>query len=127
MFLCEFYETSKNTFSTEHLQTTASDLDMLGRDIFHIKISYLTAKMLLIINTNAWKLSVFGVILVRIFLHLDWIRRNTKYCAIVVFFSIPARKWFITWNIWSNKNEQVSQLSTFFNPFAPTALFLTAP
>ena len=25
--------------------------------------------------SSAWKLSVFGVILVRIFLHLDWIRR----------------------------------------------------
>ena len=36
-------------------------------------------------NTNGvtvWKVSVFGVILVRTFLHLDWIRRDTLYLSI---------------------------------------------
>ena len=30
----------------------------------------------------AWKASVFGVILVRIFRHLDWIRRDTPYLSV---------------------------------------------
>ena len=29
--------------------------------------------------TFAWKVSIVGVILVRIFLHLDWVRRDTPY------------------------------------------------
>ena len=33
-------------------------------------------------NNTAWKVSVFGVILVRIFQHSDWIRRDTKYLSI---------------------------------------------
>ena len=32
-----------------------------------------------LIITTAWKVSVFGVFLVRIFPHLDWIRRDTPY------------------------------------------------
>ena len=31
---------------------------------------------------TAWKLPVFGIILVRIFPHLDWIRRNTSYLSV---------------------------------------------
>ena len=30
-------------------------------------------------TSTAWKLSVFGVILVRIFPHSEWIRRDTEY------------------------------------------------
>ena len=30
----------------------------------------------------AWKVPIFGVILVRIFPHLDWIRRNTSYLSV---------------------------------------------
>ena len=30
------------------------------------------------LSTTAWKVPVFGVILVRIFPHLDWIQRNTR-------------------------------------------------
>ena len=33
---------------------------------------------------TAWKVSVFGVILVRIFSHLDWIRRDTEYLYYLV-------------------------------------------
>ena len=31
---------------------------------------------------TAWQVSVFGVILVRIFLHSDWIRRDTPYLSV---------------------------------------------
>ena len=34
-------------------------------------------------NTHtAWRVSIFGVILVRIFPHLDWIRRDTPYFSV---------------------------------------------
>ena len=42
-----------------------------------------------LIITPAWKVSVFGVFLVRIFPHLDWIRKDTPYLSI---FSPNARK-----------------------------------
>ena len=32
--------------------------------------------------TTAWKVSVFGVILVRIFPHLDWIQRDASYLSV---------------------------------------------
>ena len=38
----------------------------------------------------AWKVSVFGVFLVRNFLHSDWIRRGTVYLSV---FSLNARKY----------------------------------
>ena len=31
----------------------------------------------------AWKVSVFGLFLVRIFLHTDWIRRDTPYLSVL--------------------------------------------
>ena len=34
------------------------------------------------LNITVWKVSVFRVILVRIFLHLDWIRRDTPYLSV---------------------------------------------
>ena len=34
------------------------------------------------VHITAWKVSVFGVILVRIFPHLDWIRRDTEYLPV---------------------------------------------
>ena len=33
-------------------------------------------------KSTAWKVSVFGVILVRIFTHLDWIWRDTEYFSV---------------------------------------------
>ena len=33
-------------------------------------------------STHCVKVSIFGVILVRIFLHLDWIRRDTPYLSV---------------------------------------------
>ena len=33
-------------------------------------------------KTTAWKVSVFGVFLVRIFPHSDWIRRDTEYLLV---------------------------------------------
>ena len=33
-------------------------------------------------DSTTWKVSVFGVILVRIFLHLDWIQRDTLYPSV---------------------------------------------
>ena len=43
---------------------------------------------------TTWKVSVFGVILVRIFSHLDWIRRNTEYLSV---FSLNAGKYGPEW------------------------------
>ena len=47
---------------------------------------YITKSMHIYLYTHlihtAWKLSVFKVFLVRIFPHLDWIRRNTSYFSI---------------------------------------------
>ena len=43
------------------------------------------------INCTALKVSVFGVILVRIFPYLDWIRRDTRYLSV---FSPNAGKYF---------------------------------
>ena len=34
------------------------------------------------VHITAWKVSVFGVILVRIFPHFDWIRRDTEYLSV---------------------------------------------
>ena len=31
---------------------------------------------------NAWKVSAFGVIIIRIFPHSEWIRRDTKYLSV---------------------------------------------
>ena len=33
-------------------------------------------------NSTVWKASVFGVFLVRVFLHSDWIRKDTPYLSI---------------------------------------------
>ena len=35
-----------------------------------------------ILTITAWKVSVFGVILIRIFAYSDWIRRDTEYQSI---------------------------------------------
>ena len=43
------------------------------------KVALMTSFPLLL---TAWKVSVFGFILVRIFLHSDWIRRDTQYLRI---------------------------------------------
>ena len=43
---------------------------------------------------TTWKVSVFGVILVRIFSHLDWIRGNTEYLSV---FSLNAGKYGPEW------------------------------
>ena len=40
----------------------------------------------LILLLTAWKVSVFGVILVHIFPHLDWIRRDTEYLSLMKVF-----------------------------------------
>ena len=37
----------------------------------------------ILIPYTAWKVSIFGVILVRIFPHLDWIRRDTQYLSVL--------------------------------------------
>ena len=34
------------------------------------------------LTVTAWKVSVFGVFLVSIFLHLDWIQRHTEYLSV---------------------------------------------
>ena len=60
---------SKNTFFTEHVSGTAS------WEEFMIK----SAK---VISDKALKVSVFGIILVRIFSHLDWMRRDTEYLSV---------------------------------------------
>ena len=40
-------------------------------------------------NLTAWKVSVFGVILVRIFPHLDWITSNTDtFCALFILLAV---------------------------------------
>ena len=44
----------------------------------------------LFVNIPAWKLFVFGVFLVRIFPHSDWIRRYTEYLSV---FSLNAGKY----------------------------------
>ena len=49
-------------------------------NVFHCSIFYLFI---------AWKVSVFGVFLVRIFPHSDWIRRDTEYLFL---FSLNAGK-----------------------------------
>ena len=54
----------------------------LSMEIFVLKLSE-NGKAMFIAETNtAWKESVFGVILVRIFLHSDWIQRDIPYLLV---------------------------------------------
>ena len=39
MLFCEFWETFKNTFFTEHLRVTASDIRMQVVEIYHLNLS----------------------------------------------------------------------------------------
>ena len=50
------------------------------RNIFYLPL-ILLRKIPFLKGCTAWKESVFGIILVRIFLHSDWIRRDTPYSA----------------------------------------------
>ena len=70
-FSCEFCEISKNIFFKEDLWTSASG----NADICTLSIGYLQKKLI----DTAWKVSVFGVFLVRISPHLDWMRRDTPF------------------------------------------------
>ena len=54
----------------------------LFSDDFWGNRSYLVRLNLLDISITTWKMSVFGVFLVRIFPHLDWIRRGTPYLSV---------------------------------------------
>ena len=56
------------------------------------------------VRNTAWKVSVFGVFLVRIFPNLDWMRRNTEY-------SIRMRE---------NKNQKSSE----YGPFSRSAMLI---
>ena len=47
--------------------------------------------------STAWKVSVFGIILVRIFPHWDWIRRDTEYLSV---FSPNTEKHGLKWWCW---------------------------
>ena len=62
---------------------------LLKRDIITatVKLIKINVALKLVINyfffvITAWKVSVIGVILVRIFPHSDWIRRDTPYLRI---------------------------------------------
>ena len=44
---------------------------------FHTPWNYRKTRCFMIFLVTAWKVSVFGVFLVRIFPHSDWIRRDT--------------------------------------------------
>ena len=48
----------------------------LLRAISRLSITFSLGSLLLLFKIEKWKVSVFGVILVRIFPHLDWIREN---------------------------------------------------
>ena len=58
--------------------------DWLAESRYYYTVSHLHSDWNLNIawNNTAWKVSVIGVILVRIFQHLDWIRRDTEYLFI---------------------------------------------
>ena len=59
-----------------HLKTSSS--------VSLTNFEYLFQKMLQLSELwiTAYKVSVFGVILVRVFPHLDWIRRDTEYLSV---------------------------------------------
>ena len=60
-----------------------------GLFIFNPLVSIFLSIIYIPRRFTAWKVSVFGVILVRISLHLDWIQRDTPYLSV---FSPNARK-----------------------------------
>ena len=93
MFSSEICESFKNTYFEEHLQTTASknllhefpetgifpdnlkiaDITLIFKKKDPLdKTNYPSVSILPIMFNTAWKVSVFGVILVRIFPHSDW-------------------------------------------------------
>ena len=52
--------------------------------VFKIKVSFISISsyhFIFIIFLNAWKVSVFRIILVRVFPHSDWMRRDTLYLS----------------------------------------------
>ena len=63
---------------------TLKEANQIRRIFFHVH------SWILYSSFTAWKVSIFGVILARIFLHSDWIRRDTSYLSI---FSPKARKY----------------------------------
>ena len=90
---CEFWEISKNTFFTEHIRATASAARVLFlKGIRNFETLQREVK-------TAWKLSVFRVILVHIFPHLEWIRLRVlniriennlrKFSCISFLFTLP--------------------------------------
>ena len=63
-----------SNFSNNHKQLWA----------LHFNLSWLWQKSLNWKNNTVWKVSVFGVFVVRIFLNSNWIRRDTKYLSVSV-------------------------------------------
>ena len=63
---------------------------------------------------TAWKVFVFGVFLVRIFLHSDWIRRYTSYFSV---FSLNAGKY----------GQEKLRIRTIFTQWSSTYLHYVSP
>ena len=64
------------SFDTYPYMTVVDQGASLLRFFLHLRSAYKTFEFAWLPNT-AWKVSVFGVILVHIFSHSDWIRRDT--------------------------------------------------
>ena len=71
-------KTEMHTEASRYFKTTEGLGRILSRDLKVLKIF------------TAWKVSVFGVFLVRIFLHSDWMPRDILYLSI---FSLNASKY----------------------------------
>ena len=68
-----------------HLEQKIGNYDAtLLIETFHqpLLVNSLTNKIF-DITCTVWEVSVFGVILVRVFSHSDWIRRNTQYLSVL--------------------------------------------
>ena len=50
---------------------------------WNLKSLRLNVFLIPVMGTTAWKVSLFGVILVRIFPHSDWIQRDTPYLSVL--------------------------------------------
>ena len=59
----------------------ATDIKPYWRNYYH-RTQRASFSWLSVFRFTAWKVSVFGVFLVRIFPHLDWIRRDISYLSI---------------------------------------------
>ena len=76
-----FLEVMKCAISTLHYNCSR-DLALLSKSLVTASTNRLQFVHILMNNYTAWKVSIFGAFLDRIFPHLDWIRSDTPYLSV---------------------------------------------